>query len=299
MSQKVRLFFLLMTIFAVLAVTTGPAYAQDGTPPAETGDIASAPFEGSGVLPEGMKAMKIPSYAGLKGMSATPESVIGADGRVQVANTTLYPSRAIAYLIITFPNSAQYTCTGWFIGPRSIATAAHCIYSAGDGGYLTNADIYPGANGVSAPYGFTTMHKRWVPAAWLHSAPPNYDYGVMQTNDALGSTVGWFGYRWQASDVFPGVFAVRGYPGDKPAGTMWSMGGAITYANTYHLWDNIDTYGGQSGSPLYQKFNGTCCYGVGIHTYGANLPPYTGNSATRITRTVFSNMTKWKNAAYP
>ena len=49
-------------------------------------------------------------------------------------------------------------------------------------------------------------------------------------------------------------------------------------------------------------FNSSCCYGVGIHAYGADnwpgtSPPY--NSGTRINQSVFTNMVNWKNYVYP
>jgi V8-like Glu-specific endopeptidase len=53
---------------------------------------------------------------------------------------------------------------------------------------------------------------------------------------------------------------------------------------------DIDTFGGQSGAPVWIKFGDvrTC---VGIHTNGAG----SGNSATRIVQPVFTNLQAWKN----
>jgi V8-like Glu-specific endopeptidase len=84
---------------------------------------------------------------------------------------------------------------------------------------------------------------------------------------------------------------------------MWTMSGGITSVNSTRQWYQIDTFGGQSGSPLYHLFDGSdpgttpeCCYGAGIHTYGTSVSPFFGNSATRITQAAFNNLTAWRNA---
>lgn len=258
----------------------------------------SLAYEGTGVTPKVLP--RIPEteiqYAPVEGF--TPESVIGVDSRVRVTATTTYPSRAIAHLVVTFP-SGTGTCTGWFIGPRTVATAGHCVYDAVKKQWATTIKVYPGRNGSITPYGYTTAYRKFTVTGWTTSGNPAYDYGAIQTNAPMGNTVGWFGYRWQASNSFPGVFTVRGYPGDKTYGTMWTMSGGITAVNTYRQWYQMDTYGGQSGSPLYQVYNNICCYGVGVHTYGTSVPPYFGNSATRITSTVFNNFNTWRARAYP
>ena len=300
MYKKVSSVLAVITVLVLLAMTSITVFAQEGSPNPEAGGVASEPFVGSGELATGSAAMAGPEKnPPPMAADASAESVIGVDSRVKVTATTVYPNRAIASLILTFPNAAQYICTGWFIGPNDVATAAHCIYSAADGGYVTSIVVYPGRNGVSTPYGSTSMQagKRWVPGGWITSgASPVYDYGVFHTVSAMGNTVGWFGFHWQSSNSFPGSFTVRGYPGDKPSGTLWTMNGGITHVSASRLWYNIDTYGGQSGSPLYQKINNVCCYGFGFHTYGTSVSPYVGNSATRINHTVFNNMVTWRNA---
>lgn len=319
MKRKLNPFFFALTIcvlFVSNTLTTGKVSAQKAivdpnTPVSNTDGVLSMPeitsniqvspsHTGTGKLsssdttiPEAY--LKLPAIEPF----AYPGSVIGSDGRTRVTATTTFPNRAIAYLVVTFAGGSIGTCTGWFIGSRTVVTAGHCVYDTATNKWATAIKVYPGRNGSSSPYGYTTAHRLFSVVGWATSHSTNYDYGAIQTNSTLGNTVGWFGYSWQSSNSFPGTFTVRGYPGDKPTGTMWTMNGGITGVNTYRLWYQIDTYGGQSGSPLYHY---TTSYGytsVGVHTYGTSVPPYYGNSATRITSSVFNNFQSWRSYSYP
>ena len=54
----------------------------------------------------------------------------------------------------------------------------------------------------------------------------------------------------------------------------------------------IDTFGGQSGAPVFRLIAGNPIREVvGIHTNGS----LRGNSATRITGEVFDNLKAWKD----
>ena len=233
--------------------------------------------------------------------SVKPESVIDPDSRVQIMDTTTFPGRAIAYLLVTWVDNTQGSCTGWYVGPRTLATAGHCVYNteAGTGhGWAKSIVVYAGRNGATLPYGTATSHRVFSVVGWTSSGDPAYDFGGIQTNETTGNAVGYFGLTVLAGNTFPGAYTVQGYPGDKPAATMWRMSGAITNANINREWYNMDTFGGQSGSPLFRVASGKY-YGYGIHTYGVSLPPYFGNSATRITQTVFNTFAAWKAAPYP
>lgn len=185
---------------------------------------SSPPFAGTGV-PEGAPTV-IPARPGLRAKDATGnesiagiQSVIGADERKQITDTTVFPNSAIASLEMTFPSTNQFICTG-FLG-----------------------------------------------------------YGV-KTNDAavVGTRV-----------------RIFGYPADKPAGTMWGMPKRIKGVGPHKLFYKADTFGGQSGSPVYGKLSNVCrpC-GFGIHAYAVGIEPFPeSSSGTRIDSTVFASLAFW------
>jgi glutamyl endopeptidase len=225
--------------------------------------------------------------------NTSTRSIIGADGRTRVNPTTAYPNRAIAYLVIEFGTTSG-TCTGWFIGPNTVATAGHCIYDTATNRWASKITVYAGRNGSIAVA--TTSAKYWMSVTgWVISENWEYDYGVIKTTNNTGNTVGWFGFRWQSSNTFAGNYIIRGYPGDKARGTMWTMNGAVTTRsnlNPRKLWYTIDTAGGQSGSPVYATYNEECCYGIAVHAYGLSSGY---NSGTRITKDVYNNLLMWKS----
>lgn len=214
--------------------------------------------------------------------------VIGVDNRIQVNPTTTYPYRAVVHI-----SSSIGGCTGWLIGPRTVATAGHCVFN--NGAWATNVVVTPGRNGLVKPYGSSQAHRLFSVAGWVNSGNGNYDYGAIQLKKPLGDTVGWFGFRWTSASLQDTWARISGYPGDKPFGTQWRHQGYVNNG-TYRLFYSIDTFNGQSGAPVYQLNYPNCgpC-GIAIHTGGTT----SGNWGTRIRQPVFNNLLYWKNYAFP
>lgn len=223
-----------------------------------------------------------------------PESVCGFDDRVQVTNTTAVPWRWICQLIITMANGNKSRCTGWFIGPRTVMTAGHCVYSRGAGGWARSIEVIPGMNGASRPFGWQVGTSFRSVVGWVSNGDHNYDYGaIILPNNNLGNSVGWFGFASLSDSSLQNLLVNNaGYAGDKPFGTLWFNAGRITSITARKLYYMLDTYGGHSGSPIWRYLNGQR-HALGVHAYGG-CP----NSATRITMPVFNNMLAWKNLGF-
>jgi glutamyl endopeptidase len=223
------------------------------------------------------------------------ETVHGPDDRVQITNTSVYPWRAHASLLITAADNSQWIGTGWFIGPHTLMTAGHVVYIKNSGvpgrdGWVRSISVMPGRNGSSLPYGAVTSSFFHSVIGWTNSGDENYDYGSIIIPTQLGSTVGWFGFGvYSDADLLSVTANISGYPGDKPSGTQWYDSKKVASVNTRKVYYDIDTFGGQSGSAVYRIVNGSR-YGIAVHAYGGA----TTNSGTRIITPVYNNMVAWK-----
>lgn len=238
----------------------------------------------------GKAATKAAAATKTNGLVGT-DSVIGPDGRVQESDPHGYPWRAIAHL-----STNKGGCTGFMLSRDVLVTAGHCVYN---GGWVTSYRVAPGKNGSYEPYGSCSggIADVWTTYNWISTGAPEHDYGLIKLTCDIGNTVGWFGWWYNMGENLTNqYFYVEGYPGDKPYGTMWWDGDYTTSQTSQRLFYWIDTYNGQSGSPVYH-YNSTSpglCSGwcvTAIHTYGVGSSPH--NSGTRFNPDVMSFINYW------
>jgi V8-like Glu-specific endopeptidase len=237
----------------------------------------------------GLSARKNRQAANL-GSIGTPEDVIGQDNRVQVVATGEIPWRWICELLVRFPDGSAARATGWFSGPHTVMTAGHVVFSRANGGWAQAIEVIPGMNAATRPFGSRTGTQFRSVTSWIRDMDPEYDYGaILLPDDELGMRVGWFGFSvLDDQQLRASPFSLSGYPADKPLGTQWVMNGTLTAVEPRRLRYVIDTFGGQSGSPVWRSDNGQYRV-VGIHAYGESE-----NGATRIVPQVYQNMVSWK-----
>ena len=222
-------------------------------------------------------------------------TVHGPDDRVQVTNTSAYPWRAHASLLITAADNSTWIGTGWFIGPHTLMTAGHVVHIKNSGvpgrdGWVKKIQVMPGRNGGSLPYGSVTSTTFRSVTGWTTNGDENHDYGAIILPTQLGNTVGSFGFGvYSDADLTAYTGNISGYPGDKPSGTQWYDSRKIASVNSRKVYYDIDTAGGQSGSAVYRVINGNR-FAVAIHAYGGAST----NSGTRIITAVYNNMVAWK-----
>ena len=216
-----------------------------------------------------------------------PESVCGNDDRVKIDLTIEAPWRWTCFLLSKRSDGSQMKCTGWFIGPRTVVTAGHCLFD--ERGWVDEVEVIPGGDGEVQPFGSQIGRSFRSVRGWVEQFHVDYDYGaIILPDNNLGNEVGWFGFASLSDqDLKHTLVNNAGYPGDKPGGTQWFGGGRLQEIQERRLFYMIDTAAGGSGSPVWQLENGIRRV-IGIHAYGG-CP----NKATRITNSVFENLTQW------
>ncbi|GFH43444.1 hypothetical protein Hs30E_19950 [Lactococcus hodotermopsidis] len=218
--------------------------------------------------------------------------IIGWDNRYRVTNTTSFPNSAIGKIEITFPDNKVYIGTAWMYGNKVAVTAGHCLYSKANGGWAKQVAFFPGKNGSSNPLGVYYATNLYTDTQYVKYEDQNYDWGMLRFGTNVGYNTGYFGALTTDYSQIGSYVTVRGYPGDKPSGQLWTMSGSIigNSLGSSKLNYQMDTYGGQSGSPVYNN----SYQAVAIHTNSGGLAQY--NQGERIDRSLFDIITdarKW------
>ena len=284
-----RLAIVLAALAAILAMGI-PEVSRAGLAPGGEASGASAaqgmtatPDPGYALVaatPEGLST-RVSGTQSLPNPVAQPQIVIGPDERTQVSPTTYYPVSTVAYMEIYKAGVPYAVCTGVFIGPNTVITAAHCLYDQGTGQWVGDVYVVPGKDGVSEPYGYTYATNMVIPYAFASgSTDPSYNFGVLKLATSLGTTVGWlslgvFSDATLAQPAF-GV-TIAGYPTDKAIGTHWTASKPSFLSVGQHvLTYDVDTYG-EGGAGIRRTQDDLV---VGVHSVGNATYQY--NAGVRV-----------------
>lgn len=229
------------------------------------------------------------------------ESVIGADDRVRILETDLPPWRMICALRMRGQTGGAAIGTGWFVSPRTIITAGHCVYSEHFfSGWADTVEVTPGRNGDQAPFGTFTSSRLSTVDAWKNDENPDFDYGCIHLEEPVGEITGWFSIgALPGRELVEHMINVSGYPGDRGAGTeQYFHANRVLRVTDRRLFYDVDTFGGQSGAPAWIQPSGSDePMAVGIHAYGVGGTPgrfgLMANSAPRIVPEVLEVIETW------
>lgn len=210
------------------------------------------------------------------------EGIIDVDERKIVKNYKLSPYKPIILLNMDFKGKT-YVGTGSIVAPDTILTAAHNIYNSSLGGWATKVTAYAGANEQKATIGKAIADKKYVLPEWINSKSSKHDLAIVKLKTPLGLQTGSFGITTRMT--LNEKIQSAGYPADKGSWTLYKGEGLLKNITDTNIYYNIDTYGGQSGSPVWNYQNKI----IGVHAYGSN--PF--NFGTKITNNNLLLIKKW------
>lgn len=232
------------------------------------------------------------------------ETVIGVDERVRILDTDLPPWRMICSLSMQAGGGSAIG-TGWLVGPKTVVTAGHCVFSnTFFGGWAQSITLIPGRDDSEAPFGQTVATRFSATDRWVASEDADFDIGCIHLEEPIGDTVGWFAIGALPEDELTGfLINVSGYPGDRGNGReQYFHKNRILRVTDRRIFYDVDTFGGQSGAPawIYPDASSDVPLAVGIHAYGTGGTPtslgITANSAPRIIPEVFDLIQSWISA---
>jgi glutamyl endopeptidase len=237
------------------------------------------------------------------------ESILGdIDRRKQILETDLAPWRMICSLEIVSAHGLQYVGTGWFAAPRTVITAGHCVFDPVElGGWATQIGVVVGRNGDDSLGESISKHFSTTDR-WKEAQDPDFDYAAIHLNENLGTSVGSFGMGvLPDAELNERLVNVSGYPVQPGEGRyQYFHSNRVKGLTARRLFYDIDTMGGQSGSPVWAYIDDDTSKPplvVGIHAYGVGGTPPTMhlvvNSGPRIVPEVLTVIKDWIKKGTP
>lgn len=190
-------------------------------------------------------------------------------------------------------NGNRARASGFLIGPSTVATAGHVIYSGGK--FAVDIVVIPARAGSSYPYGTAGYNGAVVSSGWYDNEDGNYDWGIIELDSNLGDSVGWLGLETKTTSYNGKSVMSNGYPktvNGTTKHTMYRTNGTVSSSQTYKLYSqNTNAAGGMSGGPLYYYSSSTGYTAIGISTTGGS----NSNGYIRITRELYDIFLSYRN----
>jgi glutamyl endopeptidase len=234
--------------------------------------------------------------------SSPLESILGdTDRRKQILETELTPWRMICALEIESQSGAAFVGTGWFAGPRTVITAGHCVFDPVElGGWAKKITVIPGRNVDKKPFQSASSSSFSSTDRWQESQDADFDYGVIHLSSDLGASVGSFSVGVLPDTALKNrLVNVSGYPFEPGEGkAQYFHANRVKALTGRRLFYDIDTMGGQSGSPVWAYEEGSDVpVVVAIHAYGVGGVPanlnVVANSGPRVLPEVLEVIRGW------
>lgn len=203
----------------------------------------------------------------------------------------------------------RYTGTAFLEGPNLAVTAGHCMYGdvTNDGEYQDNknnprfpdvVEFYFGCSDnddieLGADYSYYARAKTIsIEYDYYQNESWEHDWSAVVLDRNIGKKTSWYGkidtsFSEFRNNKYP-VYS-WGYPANKARGTLWRADGTIQKYTEYKFYYDLNTYGGQSGSPIFVDYPDGNTYVCGIHTSSyTDAATFKYNSGTLFNSLIFS-----------
>lgn len=228
------------------------------------------------------------------------EDIYLDDRRKHFNHIAEWPYSAYGVVTMRFPHMVDDqpdgVGTGSLIAPTIVLTCAHNLYNNLLGGRAKSVRFFPAMDGRKAHFGEAKVREFHYPK--IYEKTKKEDYGILILEKPFGDETGYLGIGiFLQEDVKSFPLSVIGYPGDKiihdrengNAYELWGMSGpAKTVDKDYITYDEIDTFEGQSGSPVCFGSDEDY-YAIGVHVLGGSFE----NKATLLTKARYQKIDKW------
>jgi len=238
-------------------------------------------------------------------------TIVGNDDRQRITETTCLPWNTHCYLRLDFPAAPVSLGPGWratgcLVSPHMVLTCGHVVYDQRNDAWAERAIIAPGqtqndlGDPVVRPYGTREATEFRSNDEFIGGERGGHDYAAILFDEPFGGFTTFLPLEFCETAVsVDDRIGLAGYPVQIHLGTdseesqslaLWEVSGPVYYVSSHRLYHNMDSSGGNSGSPVRRE-TASPDFGPIIAIHSAST--VFGNVATRLAPHNLTMIIEW------